>query len=164
MKKNILVSSFILMLGFYATVKAECVQEQGETGGGELFGTLIGAAVGGLVGSQIGGGTGNKVAIGAGVLAGGFLGNKVGKSLDCQDQQYHYDTTQSALETQKVGQSSTWTNPDTGHSGNVTPTRTYTSEGQPCRDYTQTIYIDGEDEEINGTACRQEDGSWKPIS
>ena len=34
MKKNILVSSFILMLGFYSTVKAECVQEQGETGGG----------------------------------------------------------------------------------------------------------------------------------
>ena len=164
MKKNILVSSIILMLGFYSTVKAECVQEQGETGGGELFGTLIGAAVGGLVGSQIGGGTGNKVAIGAGVLAGGFLGNKVGKSLDCQDQQYHYDTTQSALETQKVGQSSTWTNPDTGHSGNITPTRTYTSEGQPCRDYTQTIYIDGEDEEVIGTACRQEDGSWKPIS
>jgi len=82
-----------------------------------------------VVGSQIGGGTGNKVAIGAGVLAGGFFGNKVGKSMDCQDQQYHYDATQNALETQKVGQSSTWNNPGTGHSGNVTPTRTYTSAG-----------------------------------
>lgn len=65
------------------------------------MGTLVGAALGGLVGSQFGGGTGNKVAIGAGVLAGGFLGNKVGKSLDCQDQQYHYDTTQQTLEEEK---------------------------------------------------------------
>lgn len=164
MKTNVLVSCLILFLGFYSTVNAECVQEQGQTGGGELFGTLVGAAVGGLVGSQFGGGTGNKVAIGAGVVAGGYLGNKLGKSMDCQDQQYHSDTTQNALETQKVGQTSTWTNPDTGHSGDVTPTRTYTSEGQPCRDFTQIIHIDGEDEEINGTACRQDDGSWKPIS
>ncbi len=161
MKKNILVSSLILLLGFYSTVNAECVQQQEETGGGELFGTLVGAALGGLVGSQIGGGTGNKIAIGAGVVAGGYLGNKVGKSLDCQDQQYHYDTTQNALETQKVGQTSTWTNPDSGHKGEVTPTRTYTSEGQPCRDFTQTIYVDGENEEVQGTACRQEDGTWQ---
>lgn len=164
MKNNIIISSLILALGVYSTANAECVQQQEETGGGELFGTLIGAAVGGLVGSQIGSGTGNKVAIGAGVLAGGFLGNNVGKSMDCQDQQYHYDTTQDALETQKLGQSSAWTNPDTGHSGNITPTRTYTSEGQPCRDFTQTIHVDGEDEVVNGTACRQDDGSWKPIS
>jgi surface antigen len=145
-------------------VNAECVQQQEETSDGELFGTLIGAAVGGLVGSQIGGGTGNKVAIGLGVVAGGLLGNQIGQDLDCQDQQYHYDTTQNALETQKVGQASTWTNPDTGHSGEVMPTKTYSLEGQPCRDFKQTIYINGEAEEINGTACRQDDGSWKPIS
>jgi surface antigen len=163
--KNKILICLICLLGIPALVNAECVQQQGETGGGELFGTLVGAAVGGLVGSQIGGGTGNKIAIGAGVVAGGFLGNQVGKSMDCQDQQYHYDTTQNALETQKVGTASTWNNPDSGHSGEITPTRTYTSsDGQPCRDFTQTIYIDGEAEEVNGTACRQDDGSWKPIS
>lgn len=163
MKKNILISTLILLFSVCSTVNAECVQQE-QAGGGELFGTLVGAALGGLVGSQIGGGTGNKVAIGAGVLAGGFLGNSVGKSMDCQDQQYHYDTTQNALESQKVGQSSSWTNPDTGHSGDITPTRTYTSEGHPCRDFTQTINVNGEKEEIKGTACRQDDGSWKPIS
>lgn len=162
MKKKLLIC-IIFVVGF-SIVNAECVQQQEETGGGELFGTLIGAAVGGLVGSQIGGGTGNKVAIGAGVLAGGFLGNQVGKSLDCQDQQYHYDTTQNALETQKVGQTSTWTNPDSGHSGEITPTRTYTSDGQPCRDFKQVILVDGEEEVINGTACRDDNGSWKPVS
>ncbi|MCH8262713.1 MAG: glycine zipper 2TM domain-containing protein, partial [Proteobacteria bacterium] len=112
MKKILLLPNLILLVSFCSTVNAECVQEQ--TGGGEIVGTLLGAALGGLVGSQFGGGTGKKVAIGAGVLAGGFLGNKVGKSLDCQDQQYHYDTTQNALEKEKTGQTSTWTNPDTG--------------------------------------------------
>ncbi len=142
---------------------AECQQE--ETSGGEIFGTLAGAALGGLVGSQLGSGTGNKVAIGAGVVAGGFLGNRIGKAMSCQDQQQHYATTQDALETQKTGQTSTWTNPDTGHSGEITPTKTYTStDGVPCRDFTQTLYVDGEFEEIQGTACRQPDGSWKPVS
>ena len=85
--------------------------------------------------------------------------------MSCQDQQQHFDTTQSSLETQKTGQTSTWTNPDTGHSGKITPTRTYTStDGTPCRDFTQTIFVDGEYEEINGTACRQQDGSWKPVN
>jgi surface antigen len=158
-------SSFMVFILMFVSgvARAECNQEQ--AGGGEILGTLAGAALGGLIGSQIGDGTGNKVAIGAGVLAGGFLGNRIGESLDCQDQQYHYDTTQNALETRKTGQSSTWTNPDTGHSGEITPTRTYnTADGTPCRDFTQTIYVDGKYEEINGTACRQPDGTWKPVS
>ncbi len=149
-----------LTLGSY--VHAECNQDQ--MGGGEILGTLAGAALGGLVGSQFGGGTGNKIAIGAGVLAGGFLGNRIGESLDCQDQQYHYDTTQNALETQPTGETSSWVNPDTGHSGEITPTRTYTAEGQPCREFSQTIYVDGEYEEIEGTACRQSDGTWQPVN
>lgn len=143
-------------------LRAEC--NQGQTGGGEVFGTLVGAAIGGLVGSQIGGGTGNKVAIGAGVLAGGLLGNKLGSQLDCQDQQYHQETTQNALETQPTGQASNWQNPDSGHAGEVTPTKTYTaSDGKPCREFTQTIYVEGEAEEVKATACRQQDGTWEML-
>jgi surface antigen len=146
-----------------SNVHAECKQDG--MGNKEIIGTLAGAAIGGLVGSQFGGGTGNKIAIGAGVVAGGFLGNKIEAALDCKDQQYHYDTTQNALETKKTGQAATWTNPDTGHSGKVTPTKTYTSaEGVPCRDFTQTIYVDGKYEEVKGSACRQPDGAWKPVS
>jgi surface antigen len=163
MIKSMIIIVLFSLLIISGPVRAECQQE--ETSGGEIFGTLAGAALGGLVGSQLGSGTGNKVAIGAGVVAGGFLGNRIGKAMSCQEQEQHYATTQSALETQKTGQSSTWTNPDTGHSGEITPTRTYTSsDGVPCRDFTQTLYIDGEFEEIQGTACRQPDGSWKPVS
>ena len=96
--------------------------------------------------------------------------NRLFKSVLIQEWIYNenaltnYDTTQNALETEKTGQTSTWTNPDTGHSGEVTPTRTYTLKGQPCRDFTQTIYVDGSNEDIEGTACREEDGIWRPKS
>ena len=112
-----------------------------------------------------GGGTGNKIAIGAGVLAGGYFGNKVCKAMNCADQEKHYTTTQNALESQKTGQTSTWVNPDTGHKGEVTPTRTFqSSEGMPCREFTQTIYVDGSHEEVNGKACRSPEGQWKVVS
>lgn len=158
--KHIFILLFLFSLS--VNVRAECYDEGGS--GNEVVGTLLGAALGGLVGSQIGGGTGQKIAIGAGVLAGGYLGNQVGKKLDCKDRDYHYDTTQSALEYKKSGGSAAWVNPDSGHSGSVTPTKTYIAEnGRPCREFTQTITVEGETEEIEATACRQDDGSWQIV-
>ena len=154
------LSVLILLIFSSMSVQAECYDEGGS--GNEVVGTLLGAALGGLVGSQIGGGSGQKIAIGAGVLAGGFLGNRIGSKLDCQDRDYHYDTTQSALEYKSTGGSAAWVNPDSGHSGSVTPTKTYIADdGKPCREFTQTISVDGEVEEIEATACRQSDGSWQ---
>jgi len=142
---------------------AECYKDQG-TGSNEVVGTLLGAAIGGLIGSQFGGGTGKKVAIGAGVLAGGFVGNNIGQKLDCEDRDYHFDTTQSALEYKKAGGTAAWVNPDSGHSGSITPTKTYVADdGKPCRDFKQTIEVDGQLEEINATACRQENGIWQIV-
>lgn len=164
--RNLIVCSVILgaALSLPAMSRADC--QPGQIGGGEVLGTLLGAAVGGLVGSQIGDGTGNKVAIGAGVLAGGLLGNRLGAHLDCRDQQYHSDTAQNAFETQRTGTTSTWVNPDTGHAGTVTPTRTYqTEDGTNCREFTQTIQLhDGRQEIGHGTACRQVDGTWRIVS
>jgi len=167
MKRNHRLPSLLVALSLAAAPAlghAQC--EQGQSGGGgEIVGTLLGAAIGGLVGSQIGSGTGNKIAIGAGVLAGGLLGNRIGKGLSCRDQAYHGQTAEHALETQRSGTTSTWANPDTGHSGSVTPTRTYQrADGAYCRDFEQTITIDGETELAGGTACRQPDGTWKVVS
>ena len=138
---------------------------QGSTGGTEIVGTLLGAALGGLLGSQIGGGTGNKVAIGAGVLAGGLLGNKIGSSMDCEDRRYHQGTAQDTLEYQRTGTAGSWQNPESGHRGTITPTRTYQrDDGDYCREFLQTITVDGQLEEATGTACRQSDGSWNIVS
>ncbi len=58
--------------------------------------------------------------------------------------------------------SQAWRNPDTGHGGSVTPTRTYqTARGESCREYQQTVTIAGRTETAYGRACRDADGTWR---
>ncbi len=136
-----------------------CQQGQGNK---QTGGTLVGAGLGALLGSQIGGGKGKLAAVAIGALAGAYLGSEVGKSLDRADRLAMQRTSQKALERNRSGQSSGWSNPDSGHRGTVTPTRTYqTASGRPCREYQQTVTIDGKTERAYGRACRQPDGSWK---
>jgi len=131
----------------------------------ETIGTLAGAGLGALLGSQIGGGKGAMAAIAVGTLAGAWAGSEIGKSLDKADKQYAQRTAQDALEYNKVGQASTWRNPDSGHSGTVTPVNTYRSvEGSDCREFETSIYVDGKQEKGIGRACRQPDGTWKIAS
>jgi surface antigen len=54
----------------------------------------------------------------------------------------------------------TW---DTGDaSGHVVTTRTGTgSSGLQCREFQQEVTVGGQTEQAYGTACLQEDGSWK---
>ena len=162
MKKQCFLALILSLSIFSHFSYAECSpQKEGDN----ILGSLVGAALGGLVGSQFGGGTGNKIAIGAGVLAGGYFGNKISKAMNCADQEKHYTTTQDALESRKIGETSTWVNPDTGHKGEVTPTRTYKNiEGLPCREFTQTIYVEGDYEQVNGKACRTAEGGWQVVS
>ncbi|MGK9166573.1 glycine zipper 2TM domain-containing protein [Inquilinus limosus] len=129
-------------------------------------GTLIGAAGGGLLGSQFGSGTGKLAATAAGVLIGGWLGNSVGASLDRSDQLYAERTYNRAFETAPTGTSSSWRNPDSGNYGTVTPTRTYRDQeyGRDCREFTQTIYVQGRAQTGTGTACREGDGTWRIVN
>ncbi|MGO4124405.1 RT0821/Lpp0805 family surface protein [Inquilinus sp. YAF38] len=127
-------------------------------------GTLIGAAGGGLLGSQFGGGTGKLAATAAGVLIGGWLGNSVGASLDRSDQLYAERTYNQAFENSHSGTESSWRNPDSGNYGTVTPTRTYQESGRNCRDFTQTIYVEGRAQTGTGTACREGDGTWRIVN
>ena len=70
-----------------------------------------------------------------------------------------------AIENARTGETSTWKNPDSGHSGSITPTNTFqNANGQYCREYQQTINVGGQKEQGYGTACRQPDGSWKIVS
>jgi surface antigen len=95
------------------------------------------------------------------VILGGLLGAGVGEYLNQRDRRYMADTTYDALENARTGQARAWSNPDTGHSGAITPVETYaTAEGRNCREFRQTVKIDGREESAYGTACRQPDGSW----
>ena len=131
----------------------------------ETIGLLGGAAAGGLAGSQIGKGRGQIVATGAGALLGALVGREIGRSLDKADQLYAERATGQALETSQTGQSSSWTNPDSGNHGTVTPIRTvHTDSGEPCREYQTTVTVGGETAQAYGTACRNPDGSWRIVN
>jgi surface antigen len=125
------------------------------------IGGLTGAAGGAWIGSNVGGGKGKIVSIAAGTLLGAFLGHSIGASLDKADLEYYHQTSQNALETAPTGQVIAWNNPDSGHSGTITPTRTFQSGSQFCREYSQTVNVGGKKQQAYGTACRQPDGSWK---
>ncbi|MEO0393913.1 MAG: RT0821/Lpp0805 family surface protein [Pseudomonadota bacterium] len=130
----------------------------------QVFGSLGGAALGGLAGAQVGSGTGQLAAVAVGALLGGFLGSEVGASLDRADKLAMQQTRSRTLETARTGQTVPWQNPDSGNSGAVTVERTYDrGTGQFCREYRQTVEIDGQTEILRGTACRQSDGTWADI-
>ncbi len=126
------------------------------------IGGLGGAAVGGLIAAAAGGG---GAGIAAGVIGGGLLGGLVGNILDDRDRRLAAEAAHQALETAPSHRSVAWRNPDSGHSGTVTPVRTYqTPGGTYCREYQTAVTIEGRQERGYGTACRQPDGSWKIVN
>lgn len=122
------------------------------------IGMATGAVLGGVIGHQIGGGRGNAVATIGGAALGAFVGNRVGRNMDRSDQA----RANHALEQSADGESTGWRNNATGLRYSVTPTRTYEGDsGARCRDFTAVAQVDGRDEVVHGTACKQPDGTWK---
>ena len=101
----------------------------------------------------------------AGTLLGALVGSEVGRSLDKADKLAMGRTTQTTLESQPSGTTSTWSNPDSGNRGTVTPTSTYqAADGRYCREFNQTVTIGGQTEDAYGKACRQPDGTWQIVN
>lgn len=155
MSRAIAARIAILLLVAIFSVSCATVQENPKT----LLGSMAGAAGGGLIAAAAGGGAAGIV---GGVLLGGLLGGAVGNHLDQKDKEMAARNAQATFEYARTGQTTRWHNPDSGHAGTLTPTRTYeTSSGQYCREYQQEITIGGEKQQSYGTACRQPDGSWR---
>jgi surface antigen len=136
-----------------------------DAGQKETAGTVIGGVAGAVLGSQVGSGSGRIVATAIGTLAGAMIGSEIGKSLDRADQLAMAEAEEKA-HTAPIGEKIVWSNPDSGHSGSVTPIRDgrNAQTNAYCREYQTTVLIDGEEQAAFGTACRQPDGSWKVAS
>lgn len=151
----------IAALGVAGLLLAGCSQS---TGPREDFGAVAGAIAGGVIGNQFGSGSGRIAATAAGAVIGGVVGSAIGRSLDEADRRALYDAEYRALEYGPPNTPVEWRNPNSGRYGNVTPGPRYRSaNAYDCRDYTHTIYIDGRPEVARGTACRQPDGTWRPV-
>jgi len=129
----------------------------------ETIGQATGAVAGGILGNQIGGGSGRVIATVAGALAGGIIGGSIGRNLDERSRNAALAAEYNALERGRAGQPVAWQGSN-GTYGQVVPQQPYQVGSQNCRRYTHTIYIDGTPEQASGTACRNPDGTWQPLS
>ena len=154
MPRSVLKATAIIALLAIPVMGCETMQDNPKT----TIGGLGGAAVGGLIAAAAGGG---GPAIAGAVIGGALLGGLAGNMLDQRDKRLAAEAQQRALESAPTGKPVAWTNPDNGHSGTITPVRTYQSAGTYCREFQTNVVIDGKPDKAYGTACRQPDGSWK---
>jgi len=145
------------MVPLAAISLAGCAEPMSKEG----VGAVTGAVIGGVVGHQIGGGRGKDLATVVGVVAGAAIGASIGRGMDEQDRL----RAARVLEYNQTGQTTSWHNPDTNVYYSMAPTNTYQgTSGQPCREYTTQITIDGRLETAKGTACRNADGTWRTLN
>ncbi|MDD9912284.1 MAG: RT0821/Lpp0805 family surface protein [Alphaproteobacteria bacterium] len=167
MTKQVLAAtcSFALLLGACQTTapRADGHIPPGHPSN-ETVGAVMGGTIGGILGGQIGEGSGKTTAAVVGALLGAWAGSRIAAGMTPQDRQ-HYSTASTKAENVPVGQTVEWYNPQSGNSGTITPTREGpTNYGEYCREFQQTVTIDGETQRAYGTACRQPDGSWKIVN
>jgi surface antigen len=160
MQTNIPSKITIICVAAAGLLTAGC---SGDYGTKETVGTLAGAALGAWAGSAIDNdGSGGVVAIAAGTVIGGLIGNQIGRGLDKVDRQEAARTQYQTLEYGRSGERNSWYNPDSGNSGAFVARPAFkNNSGSYCREFSQTIDVGGKREQGYGTACRQADGSWK---
>ncbi|MCP4326981.1 MAG: hypothetical protein GY791_00895 [Alphaproteobacteria bacterium] len=151
----------IAIVGLTGASVASCTWVEEQTGLGQKtqIGAAGGAAAGGLLAAAVGA---SPLGLAAGVILGGLGGGAIGSLLDDNDKDEALKAQQQSLEKNKAGQTTTWNDPKDGDTGTYTPHNTYTTkDGLTCRDYEQTVTIDGKTEKATGTACKTADGSWR---
>lgn len=97
-------------------------------------------------------------------LKGGIIGPVAGDRLAGRDRRRALEAEYRALETAPVGQSISWSNERSGFSGEVAAAQAYQVGSQNCRQYTHRVNAGGQQIEARGTACRDENGAWTPLT
>jgi surface antigen len=130
---------------------AACSSDPGRK---EARGTSMSAAAGAI----------DNRGAGASIGSSGLLGDRAGAALDDEDRKRAVVAELQALETGPSGAPVAWRNPESGRYGNVVPGPVYQENGVACREYTHTVYVDGNPQTEHGTACRRSDGTWASAS
>lgn len=114
--------------------------------------------------ASLGVGGGNTVAspiISA--MHGGLIGGSVGASLTGAEKRTALEAEYKALEYTPSGKAVPWTG-NQNHRGEVVAAQPYQVGSQNCRQYTQTVFTGAASAVARGTACRNPDGSWTPLT
>jgi surface antigen len=150
-------SKSVVIVTAVALLLAGCAADSGPK---ETSGAVIGGVAGGLLGNTIGHGKGRAAATILGAAFGAIVGAGIGRSLDDADRERAYAAAQRGL---VEGRVQVWENPRSRHRGRFVVVRTFRNDrAYLCRDFQHTIWVDGEPELIEGTACEFPDG-WHVV-
>jgi surface antigen len=97
-------------------------------------------------------------------MRGGLIGGAIGAGLSDADKQLALEAEYRALEYSQAGQPVAWKGEDESIAGEAKAAQPYRVGSQDCRQYTQTVFRAGQARTARGTACRNSDGSWTPLT
>jgi surface antigen len=97
-------------------------------------------------------------------MRGGLVGGSIGAGLSDDEKNHALEAEYRALEYGQGGQPTAWKGDDSGTYGQAIAAQPYRVGSQDCRQYTQTVVQDGQTKMARGTACRNGDGSWTPLT
>jgi len=97
-------------------------------------------------------------------LNGGILPQDAASALTKPDRMRALEAEYQALEKASLGQVVAWKSQSSGTAGEVSAGTPYQVGQQNCRQYTHTATIKGMPVKGQGAACRNDDGSWTPLS
>jgi surface antigen len=133
----------------------------GSTGG---RGSVLGVSPSALASGVIGRGNGKATEAIMAALDGGLVGGQIGAGLGAGERKTALEAEYRALEYTPSGQAVTWGDPGSGRYGEVVAASPYRVGSQDCRQYMQTVHVNGRSQRARGTACRNPNGSWALLS
>lgn len=151
----------IAAIGIACMLVGGCAETPTKASLGSVAGTLTGGLVGGRKPQAIASEPPSAVVA---PLYATWEASDIGRLLDDGDRRIAAEADFQALEQGAAGVTRDWSNPTTGRKGQVTPGAAYAVNQYTCRDFVDVVSIDGRRETRRSTACRQPDGSWRPIS
>lgn len=95
-------------------------------------------------------------------MNGGLVGGDIGTGLGADDKRLALEAEYKALEYTPAGQPVKWQG--SGVTGEATAAQPYRVGSQNCRQYSQSVTVNGAGRSARGTACRNADGSWTPLT
>ena len=116
--------------------------------------TVIGAAAGGVIANRTASGENRAIATVIGAIVGGVVGNAIGDRIDKGDRA----CVGHALELARVGQRVRWTNPATGLTYTVRPTRDLADH---CREFEFSARGGSKSGPVTLTGCARQGGAWE---
>ncbi len=97
-------------------------------------------------------------------MNGGLIGGAAGSRLTGAERRPALEAEYRALEYMAAGQAVSWQGDDARRGGEVVAAQPYRVGSQDCRQYAHTFSLNGPRQTVRGTACRNPDGSWTPLT